>query len=163
MDRFVGLEACLALRAQGKLAGPIVLVSCGTATTIDFIDEAGLHHGGLIGAGVDLGLSALHNGTAALPRLDGAPTKIERWNDIPGDTNSAMTSAALRMQAAWVEREVLEWSKHLGVEIQHCRLVMTGGRCDDVLALLSDPCQSIAHREPAVTLLGIAVLALNGA
>ena len=163
MDRFVGLEACLALRGQGKLAGPMILVSCGTATTIDFIDEAGIHHGGLIGAGVDLGLNALHLGTAALPMLDGTPTKIVRWTEIPSDTNGAMTSAALRMQAAWVEREWNEWSKHLGTDLSHCRLVMTGGRCDDVLALLSESCQKVVHREPALGLLGVAVLALNGA
>lgn len=163
MDRFVGIEACLALKIQEKLVGPIVLVSCGTATTIDFIDESGVHHGGLIASGVDLNLDALHRGTAALPKLDGTPTSRIRWSEIPADTNSAMTSAALRMQAAWIEREVTEWATLRRIDLSGCCLVMTGGRSRDVVALLSESCQKIVHHEPSVSLLGIATLAMNGA
>lgn len=161
MDRFVSVEAALALRFEGKISGPLVIVSCGTATTIDFIDEAGIHQGGLIGAGVDLGLNALHSGTGALPEVKSI--QAQQWNQIPHETTAAMASAALRSQAAWIEREASEWCKTLHADMQHGHLLISGGHADQVIPLLSESCQKMLYREPNLNLLGIALLALNGA
>jgi type III pantothenate kinase len=48
---------------------PAIVVDFGTATTFDVVDEVGDYRGGVIAAGINLSLEALHNATALLPRI----------------------------------------------------------------------------------------------
>lgn len=164
MDRFAAIEAALALRAVGTVSGPLVLVSAGTATTIDLIDDSGIHRGGFIGPGVQLGLEAMHRGTAGLPQISSSELLPPKdWSVIPLETSGAMFHAGLRMQAAWIEREAMEWSKTLGGKPEHTRIVMTGGHATDISQLLSEQYHSQLFLAPELGLIGAGILTINGA
>ena len=77
---------------------PVLVVVCGTATTIDFVNAAGLFIGGVILPGVGLMIRSLHEGTAALPDADG------QYADHPTQTVDAIVSGCQHAQAGAVER-----------------------------------------------------------
>ena len=77
---------------------PVLVVVCGTATTIDFINAAGHFTGGVILPGVGLMIRSLHEGTAALPDADG------QFAEHPTQTVDAIVSGCQHAQAGAVER-----------------------------------------------------------
>jgi type III pantothenate kinase len=77
---------------------PVVVVVCGTATTIDFVNAAGHFTGGVILPGVGLMLRSLHEGTAALPDADG------QFTEHPTQTVDAIVSGCQHAQAGAIER-----------------------------------------------------------
>jgi len=77
---------------------PALVVVCGTATTIDFLDGDGTFRGGVILPGVGLMLRALHQHTAALPDADG------EYVDNPTQTVDAIASGCQHAQAGAIER-----------------------------------------------------------
>lgn len=158
MDRLAGVEAALALKAWGIVSGPLVVVSLGTATTIDLIDGAGIHWGGLIGVGMGLATTALNKGTSVLPLVNTSEQKLQDWSSIPTTTQTAIASAAVRMTAGWIDREVEEWAKYLGLETNDCQLLLTGGYAGDIVPYLSASSQAILYRAPSLNLLGVGVL-----
>lgn len=94
-------------RAAGLVAAwhakrfPAVVVSVGTAYTLDYLDAEGVHVGGVIGAGLLLRLRSLAHFTGRLPRVQ--PTA-----DVPllaTDTAEALQAGALRGLAF----ELLGW------------------------------------------------------
>ncbi|MBL8745771.1 MAG: type III pantothenate kinase [Phycisphaerae bacterium] len=58
-----------AIAAFDHLKQACVVVDCGTAVTVDFIDGEGVFQGGAIAPGANMQLHALHHGTAALPHV----------------------------------------------------------------------------------------------
>ncbi len=95
----VGQDRLLcAIGAFEHLKQACVVVDLGTAVTIDFVDGAGTFHGGAILPGVSMMLDALHENTAALPKL--TYTKIDPGSSDPGrQTDDAMilgVTAAVR-------------------------------------------------------------------
>jgi type III pantothenate kinase len=46
-----------------------VVIDAGTCVTVDFVDGEGTFHGGAIAPGARMQLSAMHNGTSALPEV----------------------------------------------------------------------------------------------
>ncbi|MFZ0488124.1 MAG: type III pantothenate kinase [Arenicellales bacterium] len=52
--------------ARGLLPGPFGVIDCGTAVTLDVIDERDRHLGGLIGPGLELAQLSLLAGTASI-------------------------------------------------------------------------------------------------
>ncbi len=64
----LGVDRWLALiAARQKTDSPICVVDCGTAITVDILNEKGEHQGGLICAGLSLMKNALASSTADLP------------------------------------------------------------------------------------------------
>jgi type III pantothenate kinase len=64
----LGVDRWLALiAARQKTDSPICVVDCGTAVTVDVLNEKGEHQGGLICAGLTLMKNALASNTADLP------------------------------------------------------------------------------------------------
>lgn len=83
-----------------------LVVSAGTATTIDLIDTpdhsgAGVYRGGLILPGIDLMLQSLHQRAARLPQAVGV---YRAAPDIANTTHDAMTSGALDATCGAIER-----------------------------------------------------------
>jgi len=76
----------------------VLVVVCGTATTIDFVDPGGTFTGGVILPGVGLMIRSLHEGTAALPDADG------QYTDHPLQTVDAIVSGCQHALAGAVER-----------------------------------------------------------
>ena len=66
-DRALAVVGALS-RHQGR--GPGIVISCGTAITVERVSEAGVWLGGAIAAGFRLIAQSLHKGTAQLPLIE---------------------------------------------------------------------------------------------
>lgn len=67
----VGADRLLAsLGAYDRSKTACVVIDAGTAITVNFVDEFGVFHGGVIAPGLGLMLRALSEHTSALPRVD---------------------------------------------------------------------------------------------
>jgi type III pantothenate kinase len=62
-------RACNAIAAHASHAGDLIVISFGTATTVDHVDFNGAYKGGIIAPGVNLSLDALVAAAAKLPRI----------------------------------------------------------------------------------------------
>ena len=93
-DRWAAMIGARAL-VDGK---PVLVVVCGTAATIDFVNAGGEFTGGVILPGVGLMIRSLHEGTAALPDADG------QFADEPRQTVDAIVTGSQHALAGAVER-----------------------------------------------------------
>lgn len=142
IDRFLGLVA-----AHAQFPGAAVIAGCGTALTLDAIDGAGNHLGGLIAPAPGLMRSALLDRAARLGDL-GAAAIV----DFADTTAAAVESGTWLAAVALVERFVAKTHVRLGVEPT---LVVCGGGGKRLAALLGS-----AHRfEPELVLRGLALFA----
>jgi type III pantothenate kinase len=62
-------RACNAIAAHAAHAGDLIVISFGTATTVDHVDFNGAYKGGIIAPGLNLSLDALVAAAAKLPRI----------------------------------------------------------------------------------------------
>ncbi len=85
----------LALGARQTCGAPCVIVSAGTAITIDLVDAEGRFAGGAIAPGFHLAARALHGQTAMLPLVE--PTEPPPDDSTPGRN----TAEALRQGIYW--------------------------------------------------------------
>ncbi len=93
-DRWAALIGARAL--HGGRA--VLVVCCGTATTVDLLTTKGRFAGGCIMPGVGTMLRSLHEKTAALPDADGV------YTEYPTQTVDAIVSGCQHAQAGAVER-----------------------------------------------------------
>jgi len=102
----LGVDRWLAMIAAKHLTkGPAIVVDCGTAVTIDLVDEEGRFRGGVIMAGLGLSRAALRAGTAALDQYDLAQTTVAATS-----TADAVVSGTLIGLAGAIDRIVQEQS-----------------------------------------------------
>lgn len=114
VDRF-----CAALAVAEQFAGePALLVSAGTATTVDAIDSQGRFLGGYILPGAELMASSLHRNTAQLPL---ASFDI---SDFPVHTEQAIATGIYQAQRGAVLALFETLHKQAG---RQPRLILTGG------------------------------------
>lgn len=92
-----------AIGAWQQVQGECLVVSAGTATTIDVLREPGEFAGGCILPGLGLMLDALAERTAALPRARETLTP-EQLALTPTDTLSALSAGCLHAQLGAIER-----------------------------------------------------------
>ncbi len=62
-------RACNAIAAHALHPGDLIIISFGTATTVDHVDYNGAYKGGIIAPGMNLSLDALVAAAAKLPRI----------------------------------------------------------------------------------------------
>ena len=93
-DRWAALIGARALVPDAA----VLVVVCGTATTIDLLTPEGHFAGGNILPGMGLMLRSLHTSTAALPDADG------EYVNHPNHTVDAITSGCQHAQAGAIER-----------------------------------------------------------
>lgn len=99
---------------------PVIVFDYGSATTVTVVDERHCYRGGVILAGVKLGLQALANGTALLPDVHlAAPDKI-----IATQTEPALVGGAIYGAAAMTDGLIDRMEAELG---RPCTAVLTGG------------------------------------
>lgn len=123
-DRFAAMIGARALHP----AQALLVVSCGTATTIDAVSAAGDFVGGMILPGLGMMLTSLARNTAQLPQVadDAAMPAL-----FANHTDAAILSGCLAAQAGAIERAL---SAHAGA-----RCILSGGAAPRVAAALSVP------------------------
>ncbi|MGR9088399.1 MAG: type III pantothenate kinase [Gammaproteobacteria bacterium] len=99
---------------------PACIVDCGTAITIDLLDEKGRHRGGMICPGLMLMKQSLAQGTEALRYAERG-----EYIGLANDTEAAIAAGVLTAAIGLIE--------HVFSEQQHATaLIMTGGDADAV-------------------------------
>lgn len=161
MDRLAAIEAFLYLSRVGEAKAPAMIVSLGTATTVDFIDASGVHLGGYIVAGLKTSLDAVSARGRNLPKgLEIFDAFNGKSHDIwPTSSRDAMTHGAVQMTLSFLQQERAKLAKHCGVDPGAVHVHLTGGFSETVKQMWSD---STVHADPGLALLGTAVLAFNG-
>lgn len=129
-DRFA---AMIGARARYP-AQALLVVSCGTATTIDAVSAEGDFIGGMILPGLDLMLTSLARHTAQLPQVEHDAVTPALFAD---HTDAAILSGCLAAQAGAIERAL---AAHAGA-----RCVISGGAAPRVTTALSVPTVLIDH------------------
>lgn len=114
-----------AVAAQKKYGGPMIIIDFGTATTFDIIDKQGNYCGGIISAGVNLSVEALHMAAAKLPRV-----AVEKPDQVIGTgTVTAIQSGIFWGYVGLVEGVVRRIKQEFSVENpgQKMKVLATGG------------------------------------
>jgi type III pantothenate kinase len=144
-----------ALAAQRLYGTPAVVVDFGTATTFDCVASDGAYVGGAIAPGLELGLEALAERTAKLPRIELAvPDRA-----IGRDTVSAIRSGTIfgyqALTGGLLARIRTELAEASGVGPADVRAILTGGLSAAPWARSLDGIDAI---DPELTLKGLAIL-----
>jgi type III pantothenate kinase len=149
----VGLDRLVnALAARAICPGvPVIVVSIGTAITVNLVSADGAFLGGAILPGLDMSARALHEFTDLLPLVEVAQTDTR----IGRSTNEAM-QLGLYWGAIGAVREVIgRLAPDASVEV-----VLTGGGAESLVPNLSDGKRSFQW-VPHLTLSGIALAMLG--
>jgi len=116
-------RALNAIGAFARAGQACVIVDAGTAITVDFIDGVGTFHGGMIAPGLNMMLRALHEQTAALPKIELADPGIERG--VYGkDTAHAMLLGVMTSARGLLHAAIDKYAEAYGAYPQ---VIATGG------------------------------------
>ncbi len=148
----LGVDRWLALLAARELyQGPLCIVDCGTALTVDVLSQDDRHLGGVIVPGLQLMRESLL--ARAKGVREGAESTPQQQISLLGtDTGSAVAGGTLYAIVAVVDRMVSDLKAEMG---KNLRCIVTGGDAPALLPLLRDPVQ----HEPELVLQGIARIA----
>jgi type III pantothenate kinase len=120
VDRFLALCA-----ARQKTHFPVCVIDCGTAITVDVLNEKGEHQGGLICAGLTLMKNALAVNTAHLPFVSASVGMR-----LAIDTEAAIYNGTLFSACGLIENVMQKQSKNT-------TLFLTGGDAEIIAAQLN--------------------------
>ena len=143
-DRAVNSIAAHALHSGDK-----VMISFGTATTVDHVDFTGAYKGGLIAPGLNLSLEALVSAAAKLPRI-----AIEALSDpsvIGRDTESQMQIGIYWGYVSMMEGLIARMKAEIA---RPAKVIATGG----LAAVFQKNAHLFDAIEPDLTLKGLALL-----
>ncbi len=129
-DRWAALIAA----RQRVPAKPCLIITVGTAVTIDSMDASGKFLGGLILPGFRLMLDALESGTAGLRVPPG------EYEAFPTNTSNALMSGGLHALAGAAERMVAQLADHCQEAPQ---VLLAGGAAVKLAPFLNFPFASV--------------------
>lgn len=104
----LGVDRFLSLLGAHRRGGDALVVSVGTALTLDLLDASGQHRGGRIAPSPALMREALHARAAQLPGTGGA------YAEFAADTAGALASGCDGAALALVERSYAQATARLG-------------------------------------------------
>jgi type III pantothenate kinase len=136
IDRWLGMVASFY-----RYRKAFCLVGCGTAITVDVVDDSGKHLGGLISPGLRLMKAALANNTANL----GLDETIYSFG-LAKNTAAAIHNGTLSAACGLIERTLINLPDNL-------QLILTGGDADLIAIHLAKS----ARIEPDLVLRGLAL------
>jgi type III pantothenate kinase len=122
VDRFLALIA-----VKQKTNSPVCVVDCGTAITVDILNEKGEHQGGLICAGLSLMKKSLALNTADLPLVE-----IAGNVGLACDTQAAIFNGTLFAACGLIEKVMSQLP-------ENTPLFLTGGDAKQISSQLSRP------------------------
>ncbi len=137
VDRWMGL-----LAARQRTRAPVLVVSVGTAMTVDALSADGVYLGGVIVPGVNLMRQALQQGTARI--ADG----VGNWQAFPRGTADAVESGIVAALCGAIQQQHARLAEVSGT-VPYC--LLTGGDAGMVLAHLALP----TEQAPALVLEGV--------
>ena len=141
VDRWLGVVAAWRISR-----GPVIVISAGTAATVDFVDANGRHEGGHIGPGLRLLRDVLGRKTA-----DVRPRRSVESCTVPGtDTETAVSSGTFLMLTAFAEAAIKGFAARHGYDAE---VFLTGGDAD----LLADGLSMPVRCEPHLVLDGLEI------
>lgn len=144
----LGVDRWLAtLAAWHHFRGPLCVVDCGTAVTVDAVDGNGAHLGGWIVPGLAMMREMLVNGTAGIAAVPGDATP-----EFGLSTSECVNNGSVVAIAALVDRAVLKLSSRAGAGVDG---LITGGAAE----LLLPAVFSRFEYDPNLVLRGLALLA----
>lgn len=148
LDRLLNALAVNAIREPDQ---PAIIVSCGTACTVDYVDESGCFQGGSILPGFEMAAKSLNRYTALLPEIP-----VEELQQAPKQALGKNTRAALQSGLFWgLVGGIREMTGLLSkLSDQPAQLYLTGGG-SHVLA----PCFPKGEWMPHLNLQGIVLAA----
>lgn len=141
VDRWMGLVA-----ARQRTDEAVLVVSVGTAMTVDALAAEGIFLGGLIVPGFQLMRQALLQGTARVEAAAGD------WQAFPGTTADAVQSGIIAALCGAIAQQHARLAEVAGVTP---RCLLTGGDAEKVLTHLRIPAEHV----PALVLEGIEYVA----
>lgn len=142
-------RACNAIAAHASYPGDLIMISFGTATTVDHVDYNGAYKGGIIAPGLNLSLDALVMAAAKLPRV--AIEAPESESVIGRTTESQMQIGIYWGYVAMIEGLIARMKAEVGRPV---KVIATGG-----LAILFQQQEHLFDAiEPDLTLRGLALL-----
>lgn len=148
----LGVDRWLALLAARELfQGPLCVIDCGTALTIDVLAQDDRHLGGLIIPGLQLMRDALV-GRAEAIREQMRQASHEQVRLLGADTGSAVVGGTLYAEIAVIDRIFADLRAELGNGL---RCILTGGDAPRLQPLLS----ASTHHEADLVLRGLARVA----
>ena len=143
-DRYAAVVA-----AHHRLSGDKIVIDCGTATTIDVIDEQGNHAGGLIMPGIDLMVETLVNKATGIP-MSQANQTIKLLCD---NTEDAVYSGCASMMQHGLNGIIQQLTKDIE---QETSVIITGG-ASHLLTL--DAFENVSYvQRPHIVLEGLQVM-----
>ena len=144
VDRWMGLIA-----ARQRTRAPTLVVSVGTAMTVDALSADGVFLGGLIVPGHVMMRQALQQGTARVAEVEGA------WQAFPRTTADAVESGIVSALCGAIQLHQAHLAEIAGCE-PHCFL--TGGDAEKLLPHLGRTAEWV----PSLVLEGIDCVARRG-
>ena len=143
-DRFASMIGARAL-FPGR---PLVVVTCGTATTIDVVTADGFFPGGLILPGLGLMAGSLAKHTAQLPQI---AQHFAIAALLADNTDDAISSGCLAAQVGAIERAVASHANRQGP----VQCLLSGGAAGMIAPHLSISCAKVDN----LVLIGLQVVA----
>ena len=142
-------RACNAIAGHAAHDGDLIVISFGTATTIDHIDFRGAYKGGIIAPGLNLSLDALVAAAAKLPRIAIEAPKTD--SVIGRTTETQMLIGIYWGYVAMVEGLIARMQAEIG---RPTKVVATGG----LAALFQQHSHLFDAVDPDLALKGLALL-----
>ena len=127
----LGVDRWLGMLAAFNQIGDCVLLSCGSAVTVDVLVNHGQHQGGYIVPGLQMMLDSLYQGTDAVK----VAAEHKLTDLLPGrDTESAVNKGIVLMVKGLVEQASDFYRSKTGVQP---KILITGGDGETVQQFLS--------------------------
>jgi type III pantothenate kinase len=145
-DRFAAAIGAHALVPNQTL----LVVTCGTATTVDAVTADGVFLGGMILPGLGLMAAALAGNTAQLPQITPPTDAPVLFAD---NTDDAIAAGCLAAQTGAIERAAAQLAQRYGA----VRCIISGGAAMLIAPQLSIPCDRIDD----LVLIGLQVVAMK--
>lgn len=146
-DRFASAIGAHALFPQQ----PLIVATCGTATTVDAITADGVFAGGMILPGLGLMASSLARNTAQLPQV---AQDIGISDPFADYTDAAIASGCIAAQVGAIERALAAHRKRQGNTV---RCILSGGAAALISPYLGEPHDKIDN----LVLIGLHHVAMN--
>jgi len=130
-DRFVGIVAAHQYRPD-KIC---MLIDCGTAVTIDVVDQSGMHLGGAIFSGVRLCRQSLLQGTGGLSHASIDASNAVDMSTLATDTSTAIRNGCVQALVGAIKQWHDLMESRFGDELL---CVLCGGDAENLSGFLSD-------------------------